>query len=60
MGGRSSRSGINSGGGGYVSFSDTADSGWTYSGDGQDQIDFFMANSNFDELIKDMSPSTRE
>lgn len=53
MGGRSTSSGT--GGGGFKSFSDLADSSFTYAGDGQEQVDFFKANSNFDELIDGMS-----
>ena len=56
MGGRNASSGI----GGYKTFSDTARSSHEYNGDGQEQVDFFMSNSNVDELISGMSYDDRD
>ena len=56
MGGR----GASSGTGGYKSFSDKAATSHTYFGNGQEQVDFFMQNSNFDELISSMSDDDKE
>lgn len=39
---------------GCTSFSDKADDTHSYAGDGQEQIDFFYENSNFDELLEDL------
>ena len=39
----------------FVSFPDKAISGWEYSGDGADQEAFFLANSNNDDLINQMT-----
>lgn len=60
MGGRGSGSRMGGGGGAFTSFSDKAEDGWNYEGDGKAQVDFFMNNSNVDELIKGMSPDERK
>lgn len=52
MGGRGS--GFSSGSGGFKTFSDEASGGWTYYGDGSEQVDFFNQNSNYDELVSGM------
>lgn len=41
-------------------FTDKASSGWEYEGDGQEAIDFFMQNSNFEELISQMDEDERK
>ena len=43
----------------YTSFSDTASGGWTYYGDGKEQVEFFNQYSNYDELINNMNSNER-
>ena len=50
MGGRGATSGS-----GYKTFPDKAGGSHVYEGDGRSQVQFFMNNSNFDELISNMS-----
>ena len=39
----------------YREFDDEASGGWTYEGDGREQVDWFMRNSNVDDLIRQMN-----
>lgn len=47
------------GNGNYREFNDTAADGFSYYGDGREQIKFFNQYSNVDELIRSMSDSDR-
>lgn len=45
---------------GCTSFSDKADDTHSYAGDGQEQVDFFYENSNFDWLLSDLDEDQEE
>lgn len=43
--------------GNFRVFKDKASGGWNYTGDGKDVMDFFNRKSNFEEIVKSLSPS---